>query len=158
MLEKPKKIKKVSPQDQEIAELTGDLQRTRADFENYAKRVDLERIMARESGQASAILKLLPIIDNIERSISYIPDELKDNTWAQGVVSLVKNLEKSLDSLDIKRINAKPGTVFNPDLHEAITFDEEAVGDHEIIAEEMQSGYTLAGRPIRHAMVRVTRQ
>jgi len=158
MLEKANKPKKVSDQQQKIIELTQDLQRTRADFENFAKRSELEKRSAREAGQASAILKLLPVIDNIERSIAYVPDELKDDKWAQGVAGLVKNLEKSLEGLGLKRIEAKPGTVFNPDLHEAILFDENAEGELEVIADEMQPGYTLNGSPIRHAMVRVTRQ
>lgn len=157
---KSKKIKKLAEVDnsQQLAELTEDLQRTRADFENYRKRSEADKIMARESGQANAILKLLPVIDNIERAINYMPDELKDNKWAQGIAGLVKNLENSLDNLNLKRIDATSGVEFNPDLHEAIMFDEEAEGEKEIIAEEMQAGYTLAGRPIRHAMVKVTRR
>jgi molecular chaperone GrpE len=142
---------------QQIDELTLDLQRTRADFENYRKRVELEKVSAREAGSTSAILKLLPVIDNIERALMYVPEELKDNSWAQSVGSLAKHLEKSLESLNLKRIDAKPGTTFNPDFHEAIQFDEDATGEHEIIAEELQPGYMLSGRPMRHAMVKVTR-
>jgi molecular chaperone GrpE len=144
--------------EQQAVELTADLQRTRADFENYRKRSELEKVTARESGQASAILKLLPVIDNIERAIAYTPVELQDNSWVQSVAGLVKNLDKSLESLNLKRIDASAGVPFNPDLHEAIQFDEDASGEHEVIAEEMQAGYTLNGHPIRHAMVKVTRQ
>lgn len=144
--------------DQQLGELTLDLQRTRADFENYRKRVDAEKSAARESGQSSAILKLLPVIDNIERAIAYTPEELKDNTWVQGVGSLVKNLEKSLESLNLKRIDAKAGAAFDPEFHEAIQFDEDATGENEVVAEELQAGYTLNGHVIRHAMVKVTRQ
>ena len=153
-----KKTKNELEFEQKLSELTNDLQRTRADFENYIKRSEVEKSSAREAGQTSAILKLLPVIDNIERAISYTPEELKNNTWVQSVTGLIKNLEKSLEALNLKRIDAKPGTIFNPDLHEAIIFDENAKGDQEIITEEMQPGYTLNGRPIRHSMVKVTRQ
>ena len=141
-----------------IDDLTQDLQRTRADFENYRKRVDAEKQAARDAGQANAILKLLPVVDNIERAIAYTPEELKDNTWVQSVSGLIKNLDKSLEVLNVKRILATPGTPFDPELHEAIQFDEDAEGEHEVVAEEMQAGYTLNGQPIRHAMVKVTRQ
>jgi molecular chaperone GrpE len=144
--------------EQQIGELTLDLQRTRADFENYRKRADIEKQSARESGQASAIMKLLPVIDNIERAITYTPDELKDNAWVQSVTGLVKHLDKSLQSLNLTRIDASPGTEFNPEIHEAIQFDEDAKGEKEVIAEELQAGYKLAGNVIRHAMVKVTRQ
>lgn len=160
----PKKSPQPDEQDvhneyeQQLGELTLDLQRTRADFENYRKRVDAEKSAAREAGQSSAILKLLPVIDNIERAIAYTPEELKENQWVQSVAGLVKNLEKSLESLNLQRIDAKVGVEFNPELHEAIQFDEEAEGEKEVIADELQAGYTLNGHVIRHAMVKVTRQ
>jgi molecular chaperone GrpE len=156
--EKPKQTKKELEYEQKLGELTLDLQRTRADFENYRKRVDLEKQSAREAGQSSAVLKLLPVIDNIERAIAYTPEDLKDNAWVQGVSGLVKHLEKSLEGLNVARINAKPGSEFNPELHEAIQFDEDTKGDKEVIAEELQAGYTLNGHVIRHAMVKVTRK
>ena len=152
------KTKKTDELEQQIAELTADLQRTRADFENYRKRVEAEKVAAREAGKAAAIMKLLPIIDTIERAVVYMPDDLKDHKWAQGISGLVKNLDKALESLDLKRIDAKEGVEFNPDLHEAVQFDEDAEGDKEVIAEELQAGYTLGGSPIRHAMVKVTKQ
>jgi len=154
---KPKKEVKIDV-GQRLVELTNDLQRNRADFENYRKRSEIDKIAARESGQTSAILKLLPVIDNIERAVAYMPEDLKDNKWAQGVSGLIKNLESSLESLNLKRIDATPGVAFNPDIHEAILFDENAEGENEVIVEEMQAGYTLNGCPIRHAMVKVTRQ
>ena len=158
MAEKSKKTKRELELTEKLIETVQDLQRTRADFENFRKRYESELVSVRESGQASAILKLLPVIDNIERAISHMPADLKKNTWAQGVVGLSKNLDKSLEALNLKRIEAKPGTLFNPDLHEAILMDENAQGEHEVIESEMQAGYILNGRPIRHAMVKVTRQ
>ena len=157
-MSEPKKTKKPTKQEQQIAELTGDLQRTRADFENYRKRVEAEKTAARQSGQASAIMKLLPVIDNIERAIAYTPEELKDNAWVQSVAGLVKHLDKSLEGLNVKRIDTAPGAEFNPDVHEAIQFDEEAEGEKEVIAESLQAGYLLNGSVIRHAMVKVTRR
>lgn len=144
--------------ENKIAELTSDLQRTRADFENYRKRIDVEKIQAKEAGQFNTILQILPIIDNIEKAAAYIPDELKENSWAQGVAGLIKNLEKSMDNMNLKRIDAKPGSEFNPELHNAVQFDDSATGEKEIIAEELMSGYMLNGVSIRHSMVKVTRQ
>lgn len=152
------KTKKTNDLEDRIAELTADLQRTRADFENYRKRTEAEKSSAREHGKASAILKLLPVVDTIERAVVYMPDDLKDHKWAQGISGLVKNLEKALEGLDLKRIDAQEGVEFNPDLHEAIQFDEDADGDKEVVAEELQAGYILNGTPIRHAMVKVTKQ
>ncbi len=152
------KSKKQEELENQVAELTADLQRTRADFENYRKRSEADKAATYQHGQSAAILKLLPVIDNIERAVAYLPAELKDNKWAQGIAGLVKNLEKALEGLNLKRIDAKEGADFNPDLHEAIQFDEEAEGDKEVVAAELQAGYTLSGQPIRHAMVKVTKK
>ena len=152
------KSKKQEELEQQLGEVTADLQRTRADFENYRKRVEVEKEMARATGKVQAIMKLLPVIDNIERAIAHTPAELKDNKWAQGVSGLVKNREKSLEGLDLKRIDASKGAAFDPELHEAIQFDEDAEGEHEVIAEELQPGYILGSDVIRHSMVKVTKQ
>lgn len=152
------KNKKQQELEQQVEDLTNDLQRVRADFENYRKRVEQEKEMARATGKVGAIMKLLPVIDNIERAIAHTPEDLKEHKWAQGVAGLVRNLEKSLESLDLRRIDAAKGTLFDPELHEAIQFDDEAEGEHEVIAEELQPGYRLGEDVIRPSMVKVTRK
>ena len=152
------KTNKTEDLEQQLGELTLDLQRTRADFENYRKRVEAEKQSAHQMGQAKSVMKLLPVIDTIERAIINVPEELQDNAWAKGVAGLGKQLDKQLKEIGLKKIDAKPGTLFNPELHQAVQFDEEAEGDKEVIAEELRAGYTLDGVVIRDAMVKVTRQ
>lgn len=151
------KAKKQEELEQQLGELMLDLQRTRADFENYRKRVEGEKAMAKATGRVSAISQLLPVIDTIERAIVHVPADLQANTWVSGIVGLSKKLEKSLADLGVTRINAQPGTSFNPEFHEAVQFDE-SEGEHEVIAEELQAGYMLGGDVLRHSMVKVTRQ
>ena len=152
------KHKKIDDLQHTIDELTLDLQRTRADFENYRKRVEAEKQSAHSMGQAKSVMKLLPVIDTIERAIANVPEELADNAWAKGVAGLGKQLDKQLKDIGLEKIDAKPGTSFNPELHQAVQFDEEADGDKEVVAEELRAGYTLDGTVIRDAMVKVTRQ
>lgn len=152
------KHKKTDDLQRTIDELTLDLQRTRADFENYRKRVEAEKQSAHSMGQAKSVMKLLPVIDTIERAIANVPEELADNAWAKGVAGLGKQLDKQLKEIGLKKIDAKPGTLFNPELHQAVQFDEAADGEKEVVAEELRAGYTLDGAVIRDAMVKVTRQ
>jgi grpE len=152
------KHKKIDDLQHTIDELTLDLQRTRADFENYRKRVEAEKQSAHSMGQAKSVMKLLPVIDTIERAIANVPEELADNAWAKGVAGLGKQLDKQLKEIGLEKIDAKPGALFNPELHQAVQFDEAADGEKEVIAEELRAGYTLDGTVIRDAMVKVTRR
>ncbi len=152
------KTNKTEDLEQQLGELTLDLQRTRADFENYRKRVEAEKQSAHQMGQAKSVMKLLPVIDTIERAIANVPEELADNAWAKGVAGLSKQLDKQLKDLGLEKIDAKPGTPFNPELHQAVQFDETVEGDKEVIAEELRAGYILNGAVVRDAMVKVTRQ
>lgn len=159
MAKQHKKLdEKTEDLEQQLGELTLDLQRTRADFENYRKRVEAEKQAAQDLGQTKAIMKLLPVIDTIERAIANVPAELADNAWTKGVAGLSKQLDKQLKDLGLEKIDAKPGTPFNPELHQAVQFDEAAEGDKEVIAEELRAGYILNGAVVRDAMTKVTRQ
>lgn len=144
--------------DQQVVDLTNDLQRTRADFENYRKRVEAEKQIAAENGATKTVLKLLPVIDTIERATAHIPDDIAEHQWVQGVAGLVKQLEKALADMNLQRIDSKEDTPFDPARHQAIQFDDEAKGETEVIAEELQPGYLLNDTVIRPALVKVTRK
>jgi len=152
------KSKKPDELAKQNADLLADLQRVRADFENYRKMVENEKQAAMDAGRTKAVLNLLPAIDTIERAIVHIPQDIAEHQWVKGVAGLIKQLDKSLAQLKLQRIAAEKGTVFDPELHQAIQFDEAAEGKNEVVAEELQPGYLLDGRVIRHAMVKVTRQ
>lgn len=148
--------KKSNDQDellQQIADLTDALQRERADATNVRRRSEEERIKLGSFYKSSVIKELLPVIDNFERAIKHVPDELKDNDYIKGVKGVVKQFEDSLTKLGLERIKTV-GEPFNPHLHEAISL-EEGDSNTETVSEELQSGYVLGDEVIRHAMVRV---
>lgn len=126
-----------------IAELTADLQRTRADFENFRKNVEKDRLNAKKIAEFATVNKFLPLIDDIDRAIVIYP-ELKP---------LEKNLEKLLKNLELEKISSKPGAEFNPELHEAVMTEGE--GETETIAETLRSGYRYQGEVLRPAMVKI---
>ena len=125
-------------------ELLADLQRTRADFENYRKQMDLQKAQAADFAKYETVKKVLPLLDDIDRAIAATP-ELKP---------LEKSLEKTLTELKLNKIDSEPGTEFNPDLHDAVMM-EESEGEKEVVAETMRAGYTYNGSVIRPAMVKV---
>ena len=128
-----------------IVELTNDLQRTRADFENFRKQVDLQKSQAMNVAKNATVMKFLPLIDDISRAIGAYPEQLQP---------LEKSFHKTLESLGLQIINSAPGTEFNPDFHDAVSIVDDE-GYVEIITETLRPGYTYDGAVIRAAMVRV---
>lgn len=131
----------------QIVELTNDLQRTRADFENFRKQVDLQKAQAMESARFATIQKVLPLLDDIDRAIMTYPEQLSP---------LAKNLEKTLEELKLTKINSEPETEFNPDFHDAVMI-EDGDGEKEVIAETLRPGYLYEEAILRPAMVKVKR-
>lgn len=150
VIEAAKNMKRKNPvdeqQDAKIAELINDLQRTRADFENFRRQNDIQREQDRNYAKLDTIKKILPLIDDFERAIQAQPKALSP---------LSKNFEKTLKSIGLQKIDSAIGTEFNPDLHEAISVDGD--GDKETIAETLRAGYYYGDEVLRTAMVRVSK-
>ena len=138
---------------QQIGELTEALQRERADSMNIRRRHEEQLAQLRTTVKAHVVKDLLPIIDNFERALKHVPAELMDNDYVKGVQGIVKQFEKTLGDMGVERI-ATIGQPFDPHVHEAVSM-EEGDGEHEIVSEELQSGYKIGDEVIRHAMVRV---
>ena len=136
--------KQAEAERQQITELTNDLQRTRADFENYRKQMDVQRSQAVEYAKQDTVKQFLPLLDDLDRAITATPE----------LAPLMKNLEKTVKELGLTKINSEPGTDFNPDLHDAVTM-EDGEGEKEVIAETLRAGYLYNDAVLRPAMVKV---
>ena len=134
---------KSDERDAKILELTNDLQRTRADFENYRKNVEKDRESAKKITKYATVQKFLPLLDDLERAIATYPE----------LAPLAKNFEKSLDGLGLTKMETEPGTEFNPEFHEAVM--SEGDGEKETIAETLRTGYLYEGEVLRPAMVKI---
>ncbi|MBR3253300.1 nucleotide exchange factor GrpE [Candidatus Saccharibacteria bacterium] len=138
-------MKKEAKNDNLVAELTADLQRTRADFENFRKQVEIQKENEKKSVKLATVYKVLPLLDDLERAfLSY--EELKP---------LNKSLDKTLAELGLARIDSSEGVEFNPDLHEAVMVEGD--GEKEVISETLRPGYYYEKEVIRPAMVKVKR-
>lgn len=138
---------------QENAQITEALQRERADVTNIRRRHDEQILALRSSVKASVVKELLPALDSLERALKHTPEDIADHDYVKGVNGVVKQFEKILTDIGVKRIKTI-GEEFDPNLHEAVGVQDEG-GDKEVVAEELQPGYELNGEVIRHAMVKV---
>lgn len=156
MSDKKKKLdyKKIAEElAQENTQLNDALLRERADAMNVRKRAEDERMKMAGFYKAVVIKELLPVIDNFERALKSIPEDIESNDYIKGIQGIVKQFEQTLTKLGVERIKTV-GEHFDPELHEAVTM-EEGDGEHEVVSEELQSGYKIGDEVIRHAMVRV---
>jgi molecular chaperone GrpE len=132
-------------------DLLTDLQRVQADFINFKRSVDNQLIQAEQRGKLQATIKFLDIIDDVERALNHVPEELEGNQWAQSLKKVYANLLKKMSELKLNKIDAL-GADFNPELHEAVMRGE---SEDEKVTEVLKNGYTYEGVVVRHAMVRV---
>lgn len=130
----------------EKAELVNDLQRTRADFENYRRAVEQQRQLYGETVKESTIKKILPLLDNIDRAIVAQPE-------AMG--PLEKSFAKTLKELNLEKVVPVIGDEFNPDMHNAVMVEGD--GEEETIAEVLQPGYIYDGQLVREVLVKVAK-
>lgn len=137
--------KNTSEHAEKIKELTADLQRTRADFENFRKQVDLQKEHDRQTTKFATVSKLLPLLDDLDRAIV---------SYAE-LAPLKKSLNKALKDLSLEKINSEEGVEFNPDVHDAMMVEGE--GNHEVVAETLRPGYRYENDILRPAMVKVKR-
>lgn len=136
----------VDERDAKIAELTNDLQRTRADFENYRRQVEQQREQYGQLKAEATVRKFLPLLDDIDRAVAAQPEIM---------APLIKNIEKTLKSLSLEKIAPEAGVEFDPNEHNAVMMEGD--GDTETIAEVLQAGYKYDGEVIRAAMVKVAK-
>jgi|WetSurMetagenome_2_1015567.scaffolds.fasta_scaffold54575_3 molecular chaperone GrpE len=132
-------------------------QRARAEFANYKRRVEAERAELTASAGAEALKRVLPAVDDFERAMQTLPDDLKDNPWVNGVAMVQRKLNAALEQSGITPLATNPGDPFDPNVHEAITHeDSDQFGSEQIIGE-VQRGYKIGDRVLRPALVRVAR-
>lgn len=147
---KDKKDKK----DEQIKDLNDRLLRNLAEFDNFRKRTEREKAQMFEIGAKSIIEKILPTIDNFERAIASVPENLKGNAYCDGVEKIYKQLMTNLEDAGVKPIEAL-GAKFDPNLHNAVMHEENEEFGEDTVSAELQKGYTYHDSVIRHSMVKV---
>lgn len=127
------------------------LQRLMAEFDNYRKRTEKEKLDTYDNAVSNTVAEFLPMLDNFERALKV---ESSDKVLYQGLDMVYKQTIGILENLKVKPIEAV-GKEFDPNLHNAIMhIDDEELGEN-IIAEEVQKGYTYKEKVMRYSLVKV---
>jgi len=141
---------------QENEALRGQYMRIAADFDNFRKRQQRETEDLRLQLICSTLSEILPVVDNFERARQQLNPEGEE---AQGLHRSYQGLYKQLVDV-MKQLGVSPmrveGEAFNPSLHEAVLNEPSDKYSEDVVIEELQRGYHLDGRVLRHAMVKVS--
>jgi molecular chaperone GrpE len=133
-------------QSDEAAELRATLQRVKAEYDNFRKRTDREKQVAAERGKVSALMQLLPVLDDLDRARSH------GDLESGPLKSVADKLAGALESLGLVAFGTE-GDAFDPSLHEAV--QHEGDGSNPVLGTVMRQGYKLGDYVLRHAMVGV---
>jgi molecular chaperone GrpE len=140
----------------QAAEYLDGWQRAQAEFSNYRKRQEAERGQMIALANMAVLHKILPVVDDFERALETLPDDLSQTTWCEGIFLIKAKLDALLDSEGVEPIETK-GKEFDPVYHEAVTHEEAEGYEEGQIIGEVQRGYMLGERVLRPAMVRVAK-
>lgn len=132
-------------------------QRALAEFTNYRRRNEAERSQLVFLTGVKIIEKMLPVIDDFDRALANLPEELQSNGWVEGIRLTRRKLIGILESEGLSIIPVAPGDPFDPTVHEAVTHEaSDDFAEGRIIAE-VQKGYRIGDRVLRPSLVRVAR-
>ena len=140
----------------EAARYREHLQRLQAEFENYRKRVLREQTEAVDLAARPVIARLLEVLDDFDLALMHAQDRPEFDRFLHGVELVYAKLVDTLRAEGLERIEAQ-GKPFDPELHEALMQSGDGDGD-PIVADVLRPGYSLKGRVLRPAGVRVERQ
>ena len=151
-------LKQALEQEQtKSAEYLDNWRRAAADFSNYKKRAEKESGEMSKFLNATLIARLLPVLDDFDRAMQTIPENLRGLTWIDGVVLISRKMQMVLEAEGLKPIEAvnKP---FDPTIHEAVIHEETDQAEDGTVIAELQKGYRLNERVLRPTMVKVAKK
>ena len=146
---------KIAELEKEVKELQDKLLRKAAEFENYKRRTENDQFNLITYAAESFITKLLPIVDDFERSMDHIDDLEHSKSVKDGIKLVYDKLHKLLNEQGVKKMQTK-GEPFNVDYHDALMQrKDDSVPPHTIL-EEVEPGYIYRDKVLRHAKVIVS--
>jgi molecular chaperone GrpE len=137
--------------------LFSQLARVQADFKNAQKRLESEKQQAIQFANGRLIKSLIPVIDNFERAIEVDPATADAASILKGLAMVKEQLMKVLGENDVEVIAPRPGTPFDPNVHQALMQQPTDEYAEPTVTQLLQRGYAVHGRTLRPAQVAVSK-
>lgn len=151
-------LKKALEQEQaKSAEYLDNWRRAAADFSNYKKRAEKDASEMSKFMNAALISRLLPVLDDFDRAMQTIPENMRGLTWIDGILLISRKMQVVLEAEGLKAIEAQ-NKPFDPNVHEAVIHEETDQAEDGTVIAELQKGYKLGERVLRPTMVKVAKK
>jgi len=131
-----------------VAALTEDLQRLQAEYSNYKKRVDRDRLLAGEIATAATLIEFLPILDDLDRASEH-------GELSGGFKAIAEQVQNATKKLGLEKFG-ETSTTFDPNIHEALMHETSSEVKETTVTKILQFGYKYKERVLRPARVVVT--
>lgn len=145
---------RIAQLEKEAADYKDQWLRAAADYKNFKRRTDQERAELIRGASAGLVLKLLPVIDDLERAMNSVTPEVYASQWYNGFKLIPQKLQTVLESEGVTPIDAL-GKDFDPNFHEAVIYEAAGAGQGGKVVAELQKGYMQRERVLRPTMVKV---
>jgi len=133
------------------------LLRLQADFENFKKRLEREKVDFIRYANEGLIIRLLNILDDFERAIESAKNSNDSKTLFQGIEMIRRHFQEALEERGLNKIDPK-GEPFDPEKHEAVMHIETDEYPEHTVVEVLRKGYGLNGKILRPAVVKVSKK
>jgi molecular chaperone GrpE len=144
-------------QKAKAAEYLDGWQRARAEFANYKKRIEKEQEDMVRFANGTFIIKVLPVMDDFERAFQVLPPGMMGMTWLEGIALIHRKLQMLLEQEGVTLIETE-GQMFDPTLHQAVTYEESQGHEEGQIIGQVQKGYKMGDKVLRPSLVRVAKK
>ncbi len=146
---------KISQLEKDTVELKDALLRKAAEFENYKRRSENEQLNLIKYAAESFILKILTIVDDLERTLVHLEESENSKSIAEGIKLVYEKFVRILKEQGVSPIESI-GKPFNVDFHEALLQRKDSTVKPHTVLDEIQKGYLYKDKVIRHAQVIVS--
>lgn len=126
--------------------------RSQAEFANARKRMEKQRLDTYTNATVNVMDKLLPIVDDFDRAMENLPEEIIGHSWLEGIQLVQRKLLATLENFNVQPIEAL-GEPFDPNMHEAITQEPTDEYESGAVCRVLQTGYKIGDRVIRPSLV-----
>lgn len=148
------KLKEIEAENKKLKD---EFLRKAAEFENYKRRTENDQMNIIKYAAEGFIMKILPVYNDIERSLSHVDDESNYASFVEGMKLVFDKFKKTLDEQGVKKIEAK-GQPFDFNYHEALMQQPAKNVEPHTVLEEIEPGYTYKDKVIKHAKVIVSQE